>query len=62
MANIIQAAQWMTEGKRVRRSIWATFIPPMYADEFGELSFERVVDKPAIEVAELLADDWEIAE
>ena len=64
MANILQAAKWMQEGKRVRRPQWIPdgvrseepvtnqFSAIVWADD-GRLADIGCVD--------LLADDWEIA-
>jgi hypothetical protein len=59
MADIKQAAKWMGEGKKVRRSIWND-------GETCESKNFRIVDQDGAPTKfwkqELLAEDWEIAE
>jgi hypothetical protein len=58
MADIKQAAKWMQEGKKVRRSTWEA--------GYCHAPHVKVIDeddkKTSFFVNELLADDWEIAE
>jgi hypothetical protein len=74
MADIKQAANWMQEGKSVRRSGWPEGHLAIYT-EFSTTQMMMVVTKPtlftqrtpacerlAIRLESLLADDWEIAE
>jgi hypothetical protein len=63
MADIKQAAEWMQEGKRVRRPGW---IKDGFKCEDPLNSFSSIVwaDDNAIAdigCVDLLADDWEIA-
>lgn len=67
MADIKQAAKWIREGKLVRRPIWDDGLV-WKSDNYGAVSLEALninVDayqSDLLEVDDLLADDWEIAE
>jgi hypothetical protein len=65
MANIIQAAKWLQEGKQIRRSNWV--LSSVYELRCGALcwiSGEKAVPAARLRITaeELLADDWEVAE
>lgn len=59
MADIKQAAEWLKEGKSVRRAWWG---PPAWISselhalirDNGHMAYKPMLD-------DLLADDWEIA-
>jgi hypothetical protein len=59
MADIIQAAKWMNEGRRVTRPDlgYATFAK----DEYGFILLNGE-DRAYLEIEDVLATDWEIAE
>ena len=67
MANIQQAARWLNDGEKVTRPEFKTEGSFYSNDTAGFIEWES--KHPAhgqfhdmIEVADLLADDWEIAE
>ena len=66
MANIQQAAEWMREGKKVRRSPWVSkSVFCMKKDESLQWRYgkeEEEVLPLRVTMEELLADDWRIAE
>jgi hypothetical protein len=63
MSNIIQAAKWMLDGKRVRRADWGK---SSVTFNMGDLDECYVLDDlgatAQISAEELLAEDWEIAQ
>jgi hypothetical protein len=64
MASIQQAAKWMQQGKRVRRSAWdkGEFIVRKYSsDDEGDISGADGFSVTLL-LGSLLAKDWEIAE
>jgi hypothetical protein len=61
MADIKQAAKWMQDGKRVRRTLWGN------SESIGPQSYRQdVVDQDGERtrflVDDLLADDWQLAD
>jgi hypothetical protein len=58
MADIQQAAKWMTEGKRVRRANWS---PQYFIGEtpHGFLLDDRKENPSWLMIEDLLADDWQ---
>ena len=59
MANIVQAAKWMQEGKKVKRHIWAVNFVKKEGAGFIVHQDGVLMD---LWVYELLAEDWEIVE
>jgi hypothetical protein len=71
MADIKHAAQWMAEGKKVRRPYLdggismgtrENFMAPLWILVFHDGAMGRGRRTAAFDVLDLLADDWEIAE
>lgn len=64
MADIKQAAQWMDEGKRVRRKRSNFYTEPIGINDNGFMSWLRpsgkLGDSIYLTPVDLLADDWEI--
>lgn len=61
MANIQQAAKWMQEGKRVRREEWQGGASLML-DAGGFVVWTRTGTEFLVQLHNLLATDWEIAQ
>lgn len=72
MADIKQAAKWMQQGKRVKRSYWSTDVRSddyhrpwlLYDKDTRVMTVSRGGNNwsgPDFIVDDLLADDWEIA-
>jgi hypothetical protein len=61
MADIKQAAKWMQEGKKVRRSVWGIL---SIDAPYGTIRNSRVLrnDNFSLNLEDVLADDWELAE
>ena len=62
MANIIEAAKWMQEGKQVHRASWGKSPVRLHVcDPWSKVhdEFDRTADFTALELS---ADDWEIVE
>lgn len=67
MADIKQAAKWMQEDKRIRRTIWPPLYvwrviarqPPVVTLALGDFGPKQ---DAMFGIDDLLADDWEIAE
>ena len=63
MADIKQAAEWMREGKKVRRSPWVSkSVFCMKKDESLQWRYGKEALPLRVTMEELLADDWRIAE
>ncbi len=65
MADIRQAAEWLKEGKRIRRSIWKpTGGWPRYisADQGDDVVREDTDCRFEFYLYDLIACDWEIVE
>ena len=63
MADIKQAAEWMREGKKVRRSPWVPeSVFCMMEDEGLQWLYGKEALPLRVTMEELLADDWRIAE
>jgi hypothetical protein len=73
MADIKQAAEWMKEGKSVRRSAWPIGNIAVYVGELTPTQMMYVITKPmaftnnipttadyGIKLDSLLAEDWEV--
>jgi len=65
MADIIQAARWIQEGKQVTRSSWSGHLPwresssegaVIVGHGFHEIAFASVY------TCDLLAEDWEVTQ
>jgi len=61
MADIKQAAKWMSEGKKVRRLAWHSSVM-LRGELWISLLIEHKKVPATFECFDLLADDWEIAE
>jgi hypothetical protein len=63
MADIKQAAEWMREGKRVRRAALVNWVLRIDKVRGGALKLRSETGYLAkINAQDLLADDWEIAD
>lgn len=65
MANIIQAAQWLREEKKVKRSGWGVGIYYEAKNGYGKIYLQDILQPDEIETGyfvpgDLIADDWEI--
>lgn len=58
MADIRQAARWMQEGKKVKRSLWEQG----YVKADGARTIDEDGKPTRFWLPELLADDWELAD
>ena len=66
MADIIQAAKWMEEGRKVRQRHWQSILEIcrmtlVKRDKYGAIQDDNGC-RHALHINELLADDWELAD
>ena len=65
MADILQAAKWLGEERKIKRQLWKpTEGWPLYiaANEGDKVVREDIGSRFDFYLYDLLADDWEIAE